>query len=445
VTDPMRVLAVDLGAGSVRVAAIDLGAAPAVEVLHRRPHSPVVDPGGALRWDWERIVAEVETGLEIGIESDSVESIGIDGWGVDYGLIDDAGRVIADPYSYRDSRTDGWMATAESIGLEHLYQITGIQLMGINTIFQLAAHDRTEMEQAARVLLLPDLLVSMLTGFEGAERSNASTTGLLDARSGQWSAELIEAIGMSPQMLPGVAAAGQAAGKWRGIPVHLVGSHDTASAFVGVPGGREPGTVFVSTGSWVIVGIERTDADTSPAAMAANFSNESGALGGFRFLKNVVGFWMVEACRPIWGDPPIDVLIDEATAVTAPVPRFDAADKRLVAPDDMEAEIRAAAGLPAGVPRGVVVRSILESIAHGVARVVGELEVITATEMTRLALVGGGARTGLLADLLAESTGLPVLVGNPEATALGNGVVQGIALGHFDGRDGADQWLAAEV
>ena len=136
------------------------------------------DPSGALRWDWERIVAEVETGLEIGIESGSVESIGVDGWGVDYGLIDDAGRMVADPYSYRDSRTDGWMATAESIGLERLYEITGIQLMGINTIFQLAAHDRNEMERAARMLLLPDLLVSALTGFEGAERSNASTTGL---------------------------------------------------------------------------------------------------------------------------------------------------------------------------------------------------------------------------------------------------------------------------
>ena len=335
------------------------------------------------------------------------------------------------------------MATAESIGLEHLYQITGIQLMGINTIFQLAAHDQNEMERAARILLLPDLLVSALTGFEGAERSNASTTGLLDARSGDWSAELTEAIGVSPQLLPGVAAAGQAVGMWRGIPVHLVGSHDTASAFIGVPGGRDPGTVFVSTGSWVIVGIERPDPDTSPAALAANFSNESGALGGFRFLKNVVGFWMVEACRPAWGNPPVDVLIDEAAAVTPPVPRFDAADERLVAPLDMEAEIRAAAGLSEGVPRGVVVRSILESIADGVARVVGELEALTEIEMVRLALVGGGARTGLLTDLLAESTGLPVLVGDPEATALGNGVVQGIALGHFDGRDGADRWLAA--
>ena len=442
-TDAVRVLAVDLGAGSVRVAAIELAATPAVEVIHRWPHGPVPGPRGSLRWNWERIVAEVETGLEIGMESGSVESIGVDGWGVDYGLIDDTGRMVADPYSYRDSRTDAWMATAESIGLERLYEITGIQLMGINTIFQLAAHDRNEMERAARVLLLPDLLLSTLTGFEGAERSNASTTGLLDARSGDWSAELIEAIGMASHLLPAVAAAGKAVGKWRGIPLHLVGSHDTASAFLGVPGGREPGTVFVSTGSWVIVGIERSEADTSAAAMAANFSNESGALGGFRFLKNVVGFWMIEACRPAWDSPPIDVLIEEAAAITDPVPLFDAADRRLVAPTDMEAEICAAAGLPAGVPRGVVVRSVLESIADGVARVVGELECLTGTEMNRLALVGGGARTGLLADLLAKATGLEVLVGDAEATALGNGVVQGIALGHFAGRDEADQWLSA--
>jgi rhamnulokinase len=272
----MRVLAVDLGAGSVRVAAIDLGAAPAVEVIHRWPHGPVVDPSGALRWDWERIVAEVETGLEIGIETGAVESIGVDGWGVDYGLGDGSGRAVAAAYSYRDSRTDGWMATAEVIGLDRLYEITGIQLMGINTIFQLAAHDRSEIRRAARLLLLPDLLVSMLTGFEGAERSNASTTGLLDARTGDWSGELIEAIGMSPQLLPPVTGAGQAVGKWRGVPLHLVGSHDTASAFLGVPGGRQPGTVFVSTGSWVIVGIERTAADTSPAARGGQLLQRVG-------------------------------------------------------------------------------------------------------------------------------------------------------------------------
>ena len=441
-TDPIRVLAVDLGAGSVRVAAIDLGAAPVVEVIHRWPHGPVADPSGTLRWDWERIVAEVETGLEIGIETGAVESIGVDGWGVDYGLVDDSGRVVAAPYSYRDSRTDGWMATAEAIGLDRLYEITGIQLMGINTIFQLATHDRSEIRRAARLLLLPDLLVSMLTGFEGAERSNASTTGLLDATTGDWSGELIESIGMSPQLLPPVTGAGQAVGNWRGVPLHLVGSHDTASAFLGVPGGRQPGTVFVSTGSWVIVGIERTAADTSPAARAANFSNESGALGGFRFLKNVVGLWMLEACRPGWGNPPVEVLINEAAAVAAPVPRFDAASRRLVAPVDMEAEIRAAAGLPAGAARGVVVRSVLESIVDGVARVVDELEALTGTEMTRLALVGGGARTGLLAHLLAGATSLPVLRGDPEATALGNAVVQGIGLGHFAGRDEADRWLA---
>jgi rhamnulokinase len=175
---------------------------------------------------------------------------------------------------------------------------------------------------------------------------------------------------------------------------------------------------------------------------AANFSNESGALGGFRFLKNVVGLWMLEACRPGWGNPPVEALINEAAPVTAPVPRFDAAGRRLVAPVDMEAEIRDAVGLPARAPRGVVVRSVLESIVDGVARVVGELEALTGTEMTRLALVGGGARTGLLADLLAGATGLPVLRGDREATALGNAVIQGIGLGHFGGRDEADRWLA---
>ena len=221
------------------------------------------------------------------------------------------------------------------------------------------------MERAARVLLLPDLLVSILTGFEGAERSNASTTGLLDARSGDWSAELIEAIGMAPSL---AAGRGRCRDRQWGIGggsrSHLVGSHDTASAFLACPGGREPGTVFVSTGSWVIVGIERAEADTSSAAMAANFSNESGALGGFRFLKNVVGFWMLEACRPVWGDPPIDVLIEEATAVDDPVPTFDAADKRLVAPTTWRPRSRTQPGSRQDVPRAWSSSSVLESIAR---------------------------------------------------------------------------------
>jgi rhamnulokinase len=439
----MRVLAVDLGATSVRVVAVDLGAPePAAQVLHRWRHQPVRHQDGSLRWDWHGIVREVERGLELGLAAGPVASIGVDGWGVDYGLLDRRGALLSPPYCYRDERTEGWRTTAERIGADHLYAVTGIQLLHLNTIFQLAAHDRSELRHAARLLLLPDLVVRMLTGFEGAERSNASTTALLDAETGAWSAELLEAVGLDPALLPPIVSAGLAVGSWRGVDVHTVGSHDTASAFVGVPGVPGPGSVVVSSGTWVLVGAERPAADTSEKARDANFSNEAGALGGVRFLKNVTGFWLLEQCRAAWGNPTIEELV--AVAAGVPATRVvDPADARFLAPTDMEAEIRAAAGLGAAAPRAeVVVRCILESIASATARVADELVAVTGTPVDELLVVGGAARIRLMNELYGRHAGVPVTVGSPEATALGNAVVQGLALGQFERLEDARRWLA---
>jgi rhamnulokinase len=438
-----RILAVDLGATSIRVAAIDLSAdTPTVEVLHRHPHAPVRWSDGSLRWDWARLLAEVEVGLAKGLASGPVASIGVDGWAVDYGLLGADGRLLSPPYSYRDQRVDGWQATADRIGPERLYGRTGIQLMPINTIFQLAAHDRAELEAADRLVLLPDLVVHHLTGAVVAERSNASTTSLLDPRTGVWSDELCDAIGLRRALLPEVVEATAEVGIWREVPVHLVGSHDTASAFVGVPGIPRPGTAIVSSGTWVLVGAERSAVDTSNAARRANFSNELGALGGVRFLRNVMGFWMLEQCRRSWGDPPIEALVAEAAAADE-VPTVDALDQRFRAPADMEAEVRAAADLRATAGRAEVVSCILHSIAGGVARVVDDVGALTGTPIEELLVVGGGVRMGLMNELLAAATGCRVTVGSPEAAALGNAVVQGIALGSFDDLADARRWLAS--
>ena len=438
----MRVLAVDLGATSVRVVAVDLGAPePAAQVLHRWRHQPVRHQDGSLRWDWQGILREVERGLELGLAAGPVASIGVDGWGVDYGLLDGRGALLSPPYCYRDERTRGWRTTAERIGAEHLYAVTGIQLLPLNTIFQLAAHDRSELSRAARLLLLPDLVVRMLTGFEGTERSNASTTALLDARTGAWSAELLEAVGLDRALLPPIVPAGLAAGSWRGVGVHTVGSHDTASAFVAVPGVPGSGSVVVSSGTWVLVGAERPAADTSEKARSANFSNEAGALGGVRFLKNVTGFWLLEQCRAAWGNPTIEELV--AAAAGAPATRVvDPADARFLAPADMEAEIRAAAGLGTAASRAEVVRCILESIASATARVADELVAVTGTPIDELLVVGGAARIRLMNELYGRHAGVPVTVGSPEATALGNAVVQGLALGQFERLEDARRWLA---
>jgi rhamnulokinase len=442
VTTDHRVVAVDLGATSIRVASVDLGAAdPAVEVVHRWRNTPVTAPDGTLRWNWPALVSEVEEGLAKAAAGGPIASIGIDGWGVDYGLVDGAGDVVSLPFSYRDPRTDGWLGIAETIGLERIYAITGIQLMPINTIFQLAVHPQAELKEATRMLLVPDLLVHELTETEAAERSNASTTAMLDLESGQWSSELVDAIGVPHEILPAIVDAPRPAGHWRGIPVTRVGSHDTASAFLGMPGAPGPGTVFVSSGTWVLVGVERPDADVSEAARAANFSNERGALGGYRFLKNITGFWMLERCRIEWGNPPVPELILEAAGVAEPVPLLDAADPRFLAPSSMLAEIIEAGGFDAEPPRAVIVRCLLESIAASIATVVRELETITRTDMREVFVVGGGARVDLLNDLIARHTGLPVVVGSPEATALGNAIVQGLGTGRFGGREEARGWL----
>lgn len=439
---PARVLAVDLGATSIRVAAVDLAVPePTVEVLHRWEHSPLASGDGTLRWDWPGIVAEVEQGLALGLEGGPVASIGVDGWGVDYGLIGPEGVLVGLPVSYRDARTEGWEATAARVGLDRLYRLTGVQIMGINTIFQLAAHDRAELAEAARLLLLPDLMVHHLTGAEHAERSNVSTTALMDVRTGDWSWDLIDDLSLDPSLFPAVSGAGTLAGEWQGVPVHLVGSHDTASAFLGMPAGSRPGTVFVSAGTWVLVGVERPDPDTSAEALKANFSNEAGALGGVRFLKNVVGLWILEQCRQAWGGPPMGQLLEEAASLEEPVPTFDAGDHRFVSPADMVGEVEAAADLSPGSPREVVTRSVIESIVAGISGVVDELRSIHGVVTERVAVVGGGARVPLLHELLSRRTGLPVVRGSQEATALGNALVQGLAIGAFDDLGLARDWV----
>jgi rhamnulokinase len=445
VTGTSRVLAVDLGATSIRVAAIDLHSdPPSVEVLHRWRNSPVTDTEGSLRWDWDGIVTHVEKGLSIGLELGPVHSIGVDGWGVDYALVTGSGELVDPPYAYRDNRTEGWETTADLIGVNRLYEITGVQLMGINTIFQLAADSRERLQAADKMLLLPDLLVNHLTGWMGVERTNLSTTGLMDARTGEWSDELITALSLPSTLFPEPHRATERAGYWKGIPVHLVGSHDTASAFLGMPAAG-PDSIFVSTGSWVIVGLERPEPDTSVSALRSNFSNEAGALGGVRFLKNVVGFWILEQCRSEWGEPSMEDLMTEASQVTEPLPTFDASDHRFVSTSAMVREVRDATGLPDDAPRGVMARSVIESIVNGVAGVVDEIEAAVDVTAKRLVLVGGGSRIPLLADLLHRKSGLEVVVGSAEATALGNAVVQGIALGRFDTVAEAREWLTTGV
>ncbi|HUQ40647.1 MAG TPA: FGGY-family carbohydrate kinase [Acidimicrobiales bacterium] len=426
-----RVAAVDLGATSARVAVVELdGPDPLdVEVVHRYPHAPVRDGGGNLRWEWDRLVAEVERGLQRAQASGPLDSIGIDTWGVDYGLLDAGGTLVAPPFSYRDARTEGWGDVVGRIGAERLYETTGIQLMAINTLFQLAAHDRAELDRAARIVMLPELLVHALTGRVHGERTSAGTSALVDLATGTWEPGLLDAVGVDAALLPPIAAAGTPAGEWNGVPVHLVGGHDTASAVAALPD-PAPGAAFVATGTWFLVGAERERPDVSDAARRANFSNEPGVAGGVRFLKNVMGFWLLERCRDAWGSPPVKGLVAAAMA-GPPAPTFDATDNRFLSPSSMEAEIRDAAGLGAAAPRSVVVRSIVDSMVTATAHVLDELADLRRSPVTELHLLGGGARLPELVGALSSACGVPVVAGPVEATAVGNAMVQGVALDVF--------------
>ncbi|HZA85821.1 MAG TPA: FGGY-family carbohydrate kinase [Acidimicrobiales bacterium] len=435
----VAVVAVDFGASSIRVCRVELGGgAPGLSVVHRYGHAPAADASEHLRWDWPRLVAEMEKGLAVALEAGPVASIGLDTWGVDYGLLDGRGELVAPPMSYRDHRTAGYESVADRLGgAEALYGVTGVQMQPFNTVFQVAAHDREELARARHLLMLPELLVHHLTGEVVGERTSAGTTGLVDIRTGEWSTALAEAVGLDPVVLPPILAAGSRVGSWQGVPVHLVGGHDTASAVVAMGAHPGAGSAFVSAGTWSIVGREQAEPDLSAAARVANFANEIGALGGVRLLKNLAGAWLIERCRPAWCDPPIaDLIAAAAATVDGPERVLDVADPRFLNPDDMLAAVTTDLGLPGNAPPPVVVRGVVESQAAGTAAVLRQLGDVTDVH------VFGGAQSALYRRLLAERTGLPVCAGPVEATALGNALVQGLALGVYDDLADARRHLA---
>ncbi len=442
---PTRVAAVDLGAGSVRVCVSDLEARPPrYEVVHRVSHEPRRQPGDRLRWDWDRIREAVLDGLEQAAHA-PLASIGVDAWGVDYGLLDAQGQLLAPPVCYRDDRTARYHELVDRIGERRMFAINGLQCMPINTIFQLAAEDRSLLDRARHVVTLPELVLSELTGTITAEISSAGTTGLVDQSTGSWSDELLDTVDVPANRFPEILAPGTRAGNWKGIPVHLVAGHDTASAVVGI-GAAEVNPTFVSSGTWLLAGQELDAPVLTDDARRAGFTNEYGPESTTRFLKNVAGFWILEECRRSWGNPPVGELLADADDGVLAVPAgacFDATDQRFLAPRDMEAEVRAAAGLTREAPRPTVVAVIIASLARTAANVIAEATALSRTPVERVHLVGGGVRAAPFAAALREYVDAPLRVGNPESAALGNALVQGIALGCWENVAAARKELVA--
>lgn len=433
--------AVDLGATSGRVMIGRIG--PGVldlEPVSRFPHGAVERADG-LHWDFAALYEHVVDGLAEAVRREpSIESIGIDSWAVDYGLLRD-GELLGEPFHYRDRRTARGVAEVHGeVPFAELYERNGLQFLPFTTLYQFRADPR--LTEADTALLIPDLLAYLLTGRRVAERTNASTTGLLGVRSGEWDTELAVRAGIPPRLLPELVDAGTVVGTLTpgvaarigaSLPVVAVASHDTASAVVAVPL-ESSSSAFISCGTWGLVGVELRAPVLTDDAREANFTHERGADGRYRFLHNVTGLWLLSETVRAWeaedGAPiALPELLAAASAVTDQVPVFDANDPSLSAPGDMPARIAALLPQPSPSTRAAFVRSIIESIAAAFAEAVHTAAELCGRSLDRIHLVGGGALNDLLCQATADCSGLPVLAGPVEATALGNVLIQGRALG----------------
>jgi rhamnulokinase len=445
-------VAIDLGAGSGRAV---LGHFAPGGLFCREVHRfqyPPRQSGGHLRWDWSRLREGVELGLcaavaaarELGRE---VESVGVDSWAVDYSLLDVSGRLLEEPVCYRDpARTGAMEEVLRIVPREALYASTGIQFLPFNTVFQLYAHAREGLPpSAARLLMIPDLLHGHLAAVASGEYTNATSTGLLGARTRQWDDALFGRLALPRDLMPDLVEPGATLGELQpavrrrlslpAVRVVAPATHDTGSAVAGTP--LRPGWAYVSSGTWSLVGVERSSPLLSPEAAAASFTNEGGVFGTIRFLKNVMGLWILESCRKEWdtAGKPLDLerLLHAAGHLEATTALIDPDDSRFFNPPNMLAAVRSfleeTGQLPVQEPAQLT-RVIIDSLALRYASVLQRLQALIGEPIAGVHVVGGGCRNDLLNQSTADATGLPVESGPVEATALGNLSLQAIALGH---------------
>jgi rhamnulokinase len=421
--------AVDVGASGGRVmAGVVDGRTVRLEPVHRFANE-VRHADGHLRWDLTGIYDHARKGID---RISDAASIGIDTWGVDYGLIDDAGNLLAEPIAYRDDRTDKVIDDVHKIvPPDDLFEINGLQFLPFTTLYQFAAEERSPLwQRAEHAALLPDLLAYWLTGQLRTELTNASTTGLLDVRRREWSIDLLDRMAIPPQLLPEIEPPGSVRGVTDGgTPVVTVASHDTASAVVGVPATSER-FAYVVSGTWSLVGLELQSPVLTEAARVSKFTNEVGIDGTTRFLRNVGGLWLLQECLRTWERNDLEALLIDAARLAPDGPRIDVDDHSFIPSGDMPQRIAAAAGRPELTPSETV-RCIVESLASGYASTLRNAARITSFEIDVVHIVGGGSQNSLLCQLTADAVGLPVLAGPVEATALGNILVQARAAGVF--------------
>lgn len=448
-------LAIDLGASGGRVMAgeLSLDGEIRLQCLHRFEQCELELADG-LHWDVAGILDEIKQGLRVAGEryGERVVSLGVDTWGVDYGLLDGQGELLEAPFQYRDKRTDGAIeATFKLMPQEEIYRATGIQFVFFNTLFQLVAAmrsggaGRARLEDAADLLFMPDLINYFLTGLKLQERTIASTSQLYDPVNGGWSQSLIEGIGLPKHLFKGLREPGNTLGELRrglaadakldAVRVVNVASHDTASAVAGLPSTEAP-LAFLSSGTWSLMGLELEQALINQASFESGFSNEVGLGGRIRFLKNLCGLWLLQECRRQWQAEGLVLDYAELTKLAQASEPLRSVicpqDARFNHPGAMLEKIRGFCeeteqAVPASP--GAVVRCIYESLALQYALVWRQLGELVAQRPDCLHIVGGGCQDNMLNQMVADALGVVVIAGPVEATSLGNIVAQLLADG----------------
>ena len=441
-------LAVDIGASSGRhiLAHLEDGKMQ-LEEIHRFPNG-MVRRQGHLAWDLIQLFEEIKRGMIKCKEMGKIpESVGIDSWGVDYALIDREGRRLGEAYGYRDQRTDGADELVyKKISEDQLYARTGIQKQTFNTIYQLAADQTMRpqiLEQADAMLMIPDYFHFLLSGVKVQEYTNATTGQLVDPKSRNWDWDLIDRLGYPRRIFQPVTKPGTCIGELLpelqeeigfNCKIVLPASHDTASAVMAVPS-QDGNLLYISSGTWSLMGTELEEANCSPESRAANFTNEGGYNDRFRYLKNIMGLWMIQSVRkeiaPDMSFAEICRLAEKEKIKSL----VDANDPRFLAPASMAREVQTACEekgqeVPQGI--GQLASVIYNSLAVCYGRTIQELEAINGVSYERVHVVGGGANADYLNQLTARATGREVLAGPTEATAIGNILAQMIAAGQVE-------------
>lgn len=435
-----NVIAVDLGAESGRVILVKFdGERFEMQPVHRFLNTPV-PIHGTLYWDVLRQWHEVMTGIDSALFD--AASIGIDTWGVDWALLDRRGQLLSNPIHYRDSRTEGMMDWVfERVPRRTVFERTGIQFMALNTLYQLSSLVRDQsplLDIAATYLPFPDLLNYWLTGDISAEFTHATTTQFYNPRLHDWDRETLATVGIPTAILPRIVQPGTVKGEYKGVKVIAPGSHDTASAVAAVPTTTQD-YLYISSGTWSLMGLEVTEPIINDAAYESNTTNEGGVYGTYRLLKNVAGLWLAQQCRAEWSrqGSEYDYAMMAEMAKTAKPFRslIDPDDPLFILPGDMPSRIRAFcrnSGQPEPETPAQIVRAIYESLALKYRFYLERLLALTGNRVERIHIIGGGSQNDLLNQMTADACNRLVIAGPAEATALGNAMVQFITLGEIE-------------